>query len=62
MFYGCESLIYLNIYSFKLTNSVEKISPFLYVPSYTKYCINDFNTESFLEIKNSNCSHACFKK
>ena len=63
MFYNCESLIYLNMYYFKLNNTVTGNTSFLFLPSYTNYCIKDTDTANNILGPNiSDCSHFCFQK
>ena len=61
MFYGCSSLIYLNLKSFKLEKTVNKDNAFLSISSYVKYCIEDSETKDILGIE-SDCSNDCFKE
>ena len=64
MFCGCRSLIYLNMYSFKFINSVNKNRVFNSMPPNAKYCVNDEATELFLfdNQRKSDCSDICFQK
>ena len=55
MFYGCSSLIYLNLKTFKLGNSVNKDNAFDGISPYVKYCIEDSETKDILGII-SDCS------
>ena len=47
MFSGCNSLIYLNLFSFKLNNTVNNSNAFNKINSNVKYCINDNDTKTF---------------
>ena len=61
MLSGCNSLIYLNLKSFKLEDSVNKNYAFDGISPYVKYCIEDSETKNFLGIE-SDCSNDCFKE
>ena len=64
MFKGCCSLIFVNLYSFKIKSSIYKTSIFEGISPYVKYCINDVETKNYLLGNEtiSNCSDICFKK
>ena len=64
MFSECKSLIYLNLFSFKLNNTVNKTNFNNKINSNVKYCINDNDTKTFLLESNkiSDCSEPCFQK
>ena len=62
MFNNCHSLIYLNLYSFQLNNTVNKTTIFYKISSYVRICIFNINTQNFLleNGKISICSDPCF--
>ena len=62
MLFGCSSLIYLNLKSFKLKNTVNKNNAFPESSLNIKYCIEDSETKNFLTEIDSDCSNDCFKE
>ena len=63
MFENCKSLLFLNLYSFKLNVSINKTDAFKGISSFVRFCINDTDTKNlFLENnKTSNCNDNCFQ-
>ena len=63
MFESCQSLIFLNLYSFNFISPKNKAYAFNNVPSTVKYCINDYSTKTYIlgDDKTSDCSDICFK-
>ena len=63
MFYDCQSLIYLNLNSFYLNNSVKMDLIFNFISPYVKICANDEIILNKLSkySKSSDCSDICFK-
>ena len=63
MFYNCKSLIYLNLGSFHLINSVKKDNSFFNISTFGQYCIKDSTILNYVSSKlTSDCSNACFQK
>ena len=64
MFIGCSSLIFLNLFSFKLKNSARIDYALNGVPLNTKICIKDEQTKKILFGNQTrvDCSDICFNK
>ena len=62
MFAYSNSLIFINLYPFKIRTDANINFTFDNIPSYTKICINDIKTQTLLKVKNNNCSDICFKE
>ena len=63
MFKNCKSLIYLNLISFHLSDSVNMDNALDSLSSYIIVCANDEKIKSILSQKgiNNDCSNSCFK-